>query len=615
MAIVKSFGGQSISKPGSYSTSTVSNAGARNLSANGTLFLLGEADAGAPGDVEGIQSFSASQLPALVARYQSGPIVDAARMAVTSPSLTPGVAGADKVLVWKTNSSTQASITLNNSTAQSILTVSDPLWGFNGNSITVNVASGSSANQKIITLAQGTASENLGQNAAVAQLSIHYTGTGSAATLTIAGNTPSVKTLTTSCTGAPADNLNIILSNYTSISKLVYFINSLGTYTAVLLNTASGAAIPAADLDNVASTEIKIATPSLYRLQMELVELINGSNLASAALSSTLHAGILLNGTFGMSGGAKGASSNTDFSNGFSSSLSEDYNVALPCISQDATADILLGQTDSGSSYTIASVLAAMNSHLIFRGNVQNRKEAQGFGGFRSTTKAAAFAEANSLASYLVQLAIQDVLVVGTDGSLAWKQPHILAALMAGTRLGTEVGEPLTHKYMNASNVGSCVNPITGLPAGDFDPNLDYVSAIEKGVITVEKANGGWRIVVDNTTYGQDDSFIFNRGSVIEAAQYSVKFVRIQSELAFVGRKVANNQAQAIKTFIRGLLIQLNKASIITSSSDAPNGFVEKTFTVEIQGNTALVSLEIKPVQGQDFIFIQFTLGDITQSA
>lgn len=616
MAIVKSFQGASISKPGAYSSSTVSNSGARNLSANGTLFLIGEADEGAPGSFEGIQSFDVSELAALISKYGSGPIVDAARLALTSPSLTPGVAGADTVLVWKTNASTQASLTLNNGSSQAVLVLKDPQWGFDGNSIGVTVSDGSSGNQKEILINQGNVTETLGQNDAETQLSIQYTGSGSASSLAISGASDQAKVLSTTCTGASGDNLSINLANLSSVQALVGFLNNTGKYAAVLLNSSTGAAIPATDLDLVSLGDIKTSAEDLYRLQHELLDLVNeNSKLVVASLPSTLHSGLPSDVTASLAGGAKGGSANSDFSNGLAKSLSEDYGAAVALVSQDATADILLQATDSSSTYTISSVLAALNSHLIFRGDILNRKEAQGFAGLRASTKASVYSQANTLNSYLVQLAMQDIQVLNSAGNLVWMQPHMMAALMAGIRLGTDVGEPLTHKYLNVSNVGHDVNPSTGIAAGDFDPNQDFAPAIQNGITFAEKANGGWRVVVDNTTYAQDDSFVFNRGSVVEAAQYSAKFIRSQSEAAFVGKKLANNQAIAIKTFITGLLKQLNDADIITSSSDAPQGFVEKTFTVTIQGNTALVNVEIKPVQGQDFILIQFTLGDITQSA
>ena len=43
--------------------------------------------------------------------------------------------------------------------------------------------------------------------------------------------------------------------------------------------------------------------------------------------------------------------------------------------------------------------------------------------------------------------------------TLAWKGPHVMAAIMAGIRLGSTVGEPLTFKFLNANGVGHNINP------------------------------------------------------------------------------------------------------------------------------------------------------------
>lgn len=313
--------------------------------------------------------------------------------------------------------------------------------------------------------------------------------------------------------------------------------------------------------------------------------------------------------------GATGGSTSSDFSDGFEASLSEDLNVIVPAISRDAADDIADNLTDAASSYDIASVHAALDSHLRLRGSIKNRKEAQGIVGRRDLLIADTATAAATLASELIQMAVQDCLVLGTDATLQWKQPHVTAGLMAGIRLGTEVGEPLTHKFLNCNGVGHAVDAVTGLPAGDFRPATDFDTAIDAGLLFAEKAQGGFRIVVDNTTYGADQSFVFNRGSVVEAAQYIAKTLRETAELVFVGRKVSNGIAQSIKSVLRGKLLELNAAQITTASDDAPLGFVEETFVVSVQGNTANVQIEVKPVQGLDFIFIDFTLGDITQSA
>jgi len=85
---------------------------------------------------------------------------------------------------------------------------------------------------------------------------IQYTGTGTAATLTISGNT-----LSTTVTGGPGgENLSLNLSNasYDSISELVATINGRGVYTAVQDANCQGA-VHSIALADVAGQAIKAA--------------------------------------------------------------------------------------------------------------------------------------------------------------------------------------------------------------------------------------------------------------------------------------------------------------------------------------------------------------------
>jgi hypothetical protein len=619
MAIKKSFNGASIRKPGAYSKFKVDNSSGGDLAANDTLFLVGESSKGAPGSVEGIQNFSSSNLDALVAKYGSGPIVDCA-IAAVRPSKTPGIGGAGRILVYKTNASTQASASLSQS-SNPYATVNDLGYGLGGNLYSVVVSAGDSASQKNVAVTQlGGVTESLGENKALNVIQVQYTGNGSAATLSIAGLTRAALVLTTSLTGASdgSANLSVALANKT-MKQLVDYINAQPGYVASI-QTASLSALSATDLDPVSAIDVKTAAKMLKRLQKEIIELINTSARVMAVEPSQPLGGVPDAQTKALSGGVQGSSSNTNFSTAFSNSLSQDYNVLLPCVSRDASEDIAdaqLGFTDPSSSYTISAVMAAAVSHLALRGDTKNRKEAQGMGGIRKSTKAAAYSAINAVASENMQVAMQDVVFSDASGNLKVGQPHVFAAMCAGIRLGTEVGEPLTHKFLNALQVGHFLNPSTLVPAGDFDPNLDGDDAIDNGVLFSEKFGNGNRIVVDNTTYGQDGSFIFNRGSVIEASYFVFRTLRETAESIFVGHKVSNGLASSIKNAIRNKLRELNApdVNIITSSDDAKEGFREDTFVVTVSGNTARVVVEFKPVQGLDFIFFDFTLGDIKQSA
>ena len=618
MSIKKSFNGKTIRKPGAYSKSKVDNSAGAPLRATDTLMIVGESSVGAPGSVTGVMTFAAERLSDLIEMYGSGPLVDCA-VAAARPSKQTGIGGASVIKVWKTNAATQASAFLKRTTLN-IYSVKDSAWGLPGNDLSVVVAAGDTANQKIISIAKvGDTTEVLGQNAAQDVLTIDYTGDGSAATMTIAGSTQQGKTLVTALTGQTDGslNLNIALKNYT-MKTLVDYINSQPGYAASL-NTVSLSQTSAIQLDPV--TAQSIATPQIQRrTQREILDLLNTSARVEASIEEISQTGIIDNATTFLTGGAKGASANSNFSAGFAASLAEDYNVLLPAISRDASEDIadaVQGFTDAASAYTLSAVLTGANTHLLLRGDTKNRKEAMGMGGVRKSTKAAAFAQVAAIGSELMQLTIQDCLQIDAQGNERFMHPHVHAALAAGMRCGQAVGEPLTFKFPNTSRVGHFINPATGLDAGDFNPGLDFDAALDAGVLFTEKVAGGNRWVCDNTSYGIDDSFIFNRGSVMAAAQFVCRTLRETAELSFVGKKVSNGAASSIKSVIRNKLRELNApdVNIITASEDAPEGFREDTFVVTIEGNTAKVQVEFKPVQGLDFVFFDFTLGDIRQSA
>ncbi len=620
MSIKKSFNGKTIRKPGAYSRSKVDNSAGAPLRATDVLMIVGESELGAPGSVTGIMEFAAENLGALIEMYGSGPLVDCA-VAAARPSRQSGIGGASIIKIYKTNAATQASAMLKQS-ASNIFQVKDSAWGVKGNDLSVIVAAGSSANQKALSVAKvGDTTEVLGENAAQDVLNIRYIGDGTTATMTISGATQQAKTLVTTLAGDQTDGsvgLSIQLKNYT-MKTLVDYINSQVGYQANML-TVSLSQKSAIELDPKTAENIKPALVTQRRLQREILELLNTSARIEASIQDQSVVGLIDNATTFLTGGAKGASTNTNFANGYTASLAEDYNVLLPAVSRDASedvADALQGFTDAASSYTISAVLNAATTHLLLRGDTKNRKEAMGMGGIRKQSKTAAFAAVAALGSELMQVAIQDCLAIDAAGNERYMHPHVLAAMAAGMRTGMPVGEPLTYKFPNAIQVGHFINPETGLDAGDFNPGLDFDAAIDAGVLFTEKVAGGNRWVVDNTTYGIDDSFVYNRGSVMAAAQFVCKTLRETAELAFVGKKVSNGAAQSIKNVIRNKLRELNApdVNIITASEDAPEGFREDTFVVVVNGNTAKVQVEFKPVQGLDFVFFDFTLGDIRQSA
>ena len=578
MAISRSFAGQTLSKPGAYSVSRVDNAQGISVGENNTLMLIGESSDGVTGAEENSRLFS--NIQRLVDFYGTGDIVDAA-LAASRPSLTPGISGPTNYIVYKTNPSLKALYTLTASftavaagTAGISFNVTYPI-NASGETYTANVDVSvdiEAADTDIIAASKIVAALNAGD-------------------------------------GAP-DVFGVFdISNTTS-----------GAETAEITFTAkrNGSQFGVESTSNLSGKVIWPATGDIV---------ISGTTtLALASVAEARSKSIL---------DALGGSTVATLQSAFVDAFNFDPNVIIPLWSNASTGEqadnrpdggINRGVSDdsnggaAGNGITYRNAAVQLQDHLQTRSSVTVRKEAQGFIGAADQDWRTTYGNLNtdSISTFLLQAVIQDVRIVDSQGVLTWKAPHIMAALLAGTRLGATVGEPLTFKVINANGVGHFIDASTGMPinsSSQFRPGFDFEEAITEGLTFTEIASGGNRVVVDNTRYKTDDSFVFNRGSVIEASQFVARTSRLLLERLFVGQKVSNGAAESLKNVLRNYLIQLNQDNIITSSEDAPFGFVEETFTVTINGNTAEVQVEVKPVQGLDFIFINFTLGNITQQA
>ena len=669
MAISRTFGGQTLLKPGAYSVTNQDNTAGVNLGNNDTVFLIGESAEGLSGNNSGgARVFRASQVNALAAYYGSGEIVDAA-LAVSRPSLTPGIGGAGNIVVYKTNDSVRAegeiSVVGTNAVAAgaTLRFVNESIF------LDQTLTEGEEWDVGVDTAASYTLTFSSGDPSA-------YDATGSAATVTVTGSAGTAITYEFDLNGTLIVSGNTAI-NVTSLTTPFEIANALSTQLAtdftadtvrVVDNTTTatitftqGTATAGRDVPTFVPTtaadaaQIDIANPTPYADGSEntaasLLAAIQDNSLLSGLISASLSGNDINIQELSPKAEASFEMSTSDIADllidqigeivAYSSELGNTTSASYVASLEDAfnfEANVIvpLWSDDEDlpfANFKMAEILSNLERHVRERSNVRVRKEAQAMAGLRKDdwretfgqssvggTVSANDASVDDQRSELLQVAIQDVRVRGADGALAWKKPHIMACLMAGIRLGSDVGEPLTFKFVAANGVGHNIDPDTGLSlsigASLFKPGFDFDEAIDEGITFTELASGGNRIVVDNTTYATDESFVFNRGSVVEAAQFVAKSSREVLEAIFVGQKVSNGAAESIKNILRNHLRALNEQEIITSSIDAPFGFVEETFTVTIDGNTAGVQVEIKPVQGLDFIFINFTLGNISQSA
>lgn len=138
------FDGTNLVIPGSYSRITVQS-NASGLATTGVLMLVGESDAGPDYSVEDdleSNAFGPDQLADVIAKYGSGPIVDAFRAACAPSTDLPG--SFSSAIIVKTNPSTAATGTLLNYVPSTYGTLYALREGADGNLITYSITAAAS---------------------------------------------------------------------------------------------------------------------------------------------------------------------------------------------------------------------------------------------------------------------------------------------------------------------------------------------------------------------------------------------------------------------------------------------------------------------------------------
>lgn len=314
-----------------------------------------------------------------------------------------------------------------------------------------------------------------------------------------------------------------------------------------------------------------------------------------------------------LAGGLKGGTSGLDIVNALDKFTKFHINFIVPLFSRDATADIADGLTDTASTYTIDAVHQAVKTHIALMKTTKKRSERQAVLSLKKSYVDCK-AQAGVLADARCQLVIQDVRQVDAQGTIRWMQPWAAACLLAGSRCGAPIGEPMTFKFANASGIRHTAQPMSTAETDiviDFDPDTGYDDAIQSGITFLEvRQGGGFRWVVDNTTYGRDANFVYNRANVIYAADIVALNLRQTLEDVYVGRKntITPNDVAGTVSAVMG---QMLANGITVSTGDAPTGF--KNLVVRIEGNTIYVNIIIKIVEGIDFALVDVVIQRASQ--
>jgi hypothetical protein len=316
-----------------------------------------------------------------------------------------------------------------------------------------------------------------------------------------------------------------------------------------------------------------------------------------------------------LAGGEKGGTVGSQITNALAKFTKIHVNFVIPLFSRDATEDIADGLTEVTSDYEIEAIHQEVRNHISTMKSTKKRSERQGYLSIKDSYENCR-TTANNIADARMQLLIQDVRQVDSLGSIRWFQPWALACMVAGARSGASIGLPLTFKFINCSGIRQTDQSMNTPEADiviDFDPDTQYEDAIQSGITFLENpTTGGFRIVVDNTTYGIDENWVWNRGNVIYAADIVAHSFRNTMESRYVGVK-NTVRASEVKSTAESALATFLAQGITVSTGDAPNGF--KNLSVRIEGNTIYIAVTIKLVEGIDFVLTEFTVQRATQGA
>jgi len=428
--------------------------------------------------------------------------------------------------------------------------------------------------------------------------SILYIGAGTSCLLDVLRVGGELR-LKTTCAGAAADNLDILLEdsegrNKLTVSELAVLINSNASYTAS--NLFPNGNQNANELDYYDDLEIIDVAGVLRRDVFDAVDYMNTFLTAAVATRiDNIYRAYVADGLDTLfTGAGDGTSANGDWADGFNAFKQIRINSVVPLISKDIGA------------VTIDSINALAKGHVKAMWATDGGSERNAYVS-KLGTKDELLAAAKSLNDFPISICGQQVRVLDRTSTLVWQDPWAKCCIAAGMQQGSEVGEPITKKILN-------VNDVRVLDSS-WDPTINKNEMIAAGILFSQPLDtGGHRWVVGNTTWSRDGSFVWNRISVVEAAGFIVYDLRYNLDLVFTGTKARTGTAEAIANFIRNRM-SVYLENDITVGDDRNDQLGYRKLRVELTGSRAAINLAVTPVQGVDFTLPTIYLEDIRQSA
>lgn len=438
---------------------------------------------------------------------------------------------------------------------------------------------------------------------ATAEIALQIGYQGTTATLTI-----NATTFSTTVVGGSGASLSVPLSQFTTLADLASYLQTQTGYTASI--SAAVQQLSPNVLDQVAAIGICSTGSGLmpgrvkkslynWKTVLSTSQAVNFTATATAGLPDAMTLPALL------TGGTRGATLAADIVNVLEQIAGIQVNIIVPLFSQNASADITAGMTDSASTYTIAAVNALVKSHCIEFSTPKLKRNRIGILSILDTYINAKN-QAHSLGHYRISITMQPINQTNSVGVITTFQPWYGSCLAAGMQTGGFY-KAIVNK---AANVISFIDP-SGFDSGS--PS-DVEDALSAGLLFLSQDTaraGYW--VSDQTTYGFDTNFVYNSIQAVYTSDLLALDLAQSFKTQFVGKSNADVTASSALAFLAQKMDGYKKLKLIGSSNDAPLGY--KNPKVDISGPEMDVAVEIKLSTAIYFIPININISQIQNSA
>ena len=349
--------------------------------------------------------------------------------------------------------------------------------------------------------------------------------------------------------------------------------------TGVFTSTSFNDARLVGDLDIVTASNIKAVVANLTTGLADFIEAINDNSALCTAAKSANGTGLpALGGPLSFAGGTSGTSLTSHYTAALQALQGENCNIIVPLSTSDA-------------------VHALVRDHCK-KAATEFFNERNAYVGLDPTkTIAEIYSATAAINNEYVSATAQSIDLFDENGTRRTYSPVALACVAAGMQASSEIGTPLTYKYLNALSVTSSA----------FDPALDGEAVLQRGLMICRRYEGlGTRWVRSITTYQKKSNRIFTEMSATESTSACLRDLRQAIEPQLIGQPTSIISADVVRGLVDSRLTIQQNSAIIASFSDV---------TVTISGDLVTVSFKLAPSEPTNFVLLTAHIQTVSTSA